>query len=151
MQKCIVNTFGPGSVELTKSTSPAIMQVILGWQVDVIAATIRPSDRGIQKLCVAFFSFDFGGRVSLHLCQVLASLAQRYSLCLRGMSCFVQPLHNMTSGFHDNKNVTRKLSSAAKFCVTMWRAVSLMLFLDSDCFNINLWSLLPSSVPFRLF
>jgi len=40
------------------------------------------------------------------------------------------------------------LSSSAKFCVIVWRAVCVMLFSDQDCLNVHIWSLLPSaSVP----
>ena len=145
---CIVNIFGPGSVELSKSMAPAVVQTIIGWFINLVDETIRPSDRGIKKLIVAFFSVDSASLVSLHLCQVLASLAQRYSLGLRGMRCFVQPLHRMVAKFKNNSFIKTRLSSAAKFCIVMWKAVGLLLFLNPDCFNINMWSLLPSiSLP----
>ena len=72
---CIEDMFGSGSLEKSKSKKPSSVQVVIGWQIDLVAESVRPSDRGIQKLTVAFFSFDCSERVSLHLCQVLASLA----------------------------------------------------------------------------
>lgn len=148
VHECIEDMFGSGSLEKSKSKAPSSVQVIIGWQVDLIAESIRPSDRGIQKLIVAFFSFDCSERVSLHLCQVLASLAQRYSLCLRGMKLFVQPFHKMIAAFKNNSLIRRKLTSAARFCVVMWRAVGLLLFLNPDAFNVHVWSLLPSLSQF---
>ena len=99
VQSCVENLFGPGSVELAKSMPPAIVQTIIGWTIHLVFETIRPSDRGIKKIIVAFFSVDCLSAVSLHLCQVLASLAQRYSLGVRGMKCFVQPLHRTVAKF----------------------------------------------------
>ena len=148
VHSCIVNMFGPGSVELSKSMAPAVVQTIIGWSINLVDETIRPSDRGIKKLIVAFFSVDGVSPVSLHSCQVLASLAQRYSLGLRGMRCFVQPLHRMVAKFKNNSLIKTRLSSAAKFCMVVWKAVGLLLFLNSDSFNVNIWSLLPSvSLP----
>jgi len=148
VHSCIINMFGPGPVELTKSMAPDVVQTIIGWTIHLDKETIRPSDRGIKKLIVSFFSVDVSASVSLLLCQVLASLAQRYSLGLRGMGCFVQALHRMVAKFKNNSFVRNKLSSAAKFCILMWKAVGVLLFLDPECFNINMWSLLPSiSLP----
>ena len=146
VQSCIENLFGPGFVELEKSAPPAVVQTIIGWTINLINETIRPSDRGIKKIIVAFFSFDSLSGVSLHLCQVLASLAQRYSLGIRGMKCFVQPLHRMVAKFKNNSFVKMKLTSAARFCVLMWKIVGSLLFLNSESFNVHLWSLLPSLV-----
>jgi hypothetical protein len=124
--------------------SPAIVQTIIGWTIHLIHETIRPSDRGIKKIIVTFFSFNCLSAVSLHLCQVLASLAQRYSLGIRCMKCFVQPLHRMVAKFKNNAFIKIKLTSAARFCALMWKIVGLLLFLNPDSFNVHLWSLLPS-------
>jgi hypothetical protein len=134
VQTCVVNMFGPGSVELSKSMPPAVVQTIIGWTINLVDETIRPSDRGIKKLVVVFFSVDCSIPVSLHLCQVLASLAQRYSLGVRGMRCFVQPLHRMVAKFKNNSFLKIKLSSAARFCIIMWKTVGLLLFLNPECF-----------------
>ena len=142
------SVFGSGSIERKKSCPPSLIQTIIGWTVNLKQESIRPSDRGIKKILFAFFAVDINEKVSLHLCQVLASLAQRYSLCLKGMRCFVQPLHHMTSKFTNNIHVKKDLTSAAKFCIVMWRMVSVLLYLDPECFNVHLQSILPSSQEF---
>ena len=142
------SVFGPDSVEPTKSCPPSTKQTLIGWTVDLYTESIRPSDRGINKILFAFFAVELDKKVTLRLCQVLASLAQRYSLCLKGMRCFVQPLHHMTTKFAQNSLVMKDLTSAARFCVVMWRVVSVLLYQDSECLSVRLYSILPSSNNF---
>ena len=54
----------------------------------------------------------------------------------------------MTSKFTNNIHVKKDLTSAAKFCIVMWRMVSVLLYLDPECFNVHLQSILPSSQEF---
>ncbi len=135
------DVFGDKSMDPKKSVPPATEQTVIGWTANVVSETLRPSDKGIDKLLFVFFSFEVTGRVSLHLCQVLASLAQRYALALRGMSCFVQPFNHMLGLFGTKQFALRRLSSAAKFCVLMWRLCALALALDKDCLSVNLRSI----------
>ena len=70
------------------------------------------------KVLFAFFTVDLQAeKWSLRQCQMLASLAERYSLALCGMKNFVQPLHNLcrtspnkadgSSSFSQNKSKSR--------------------------------------------
>ena len=104
--------------------------------------SIHPSDKGIRRLMFSFLSFDINGSFPLVFFQVLASLAQRYSLCLRGLRAFVQPLYSMCRG--SNNLALKKASSAARFSIEVWRAVSMMLYQDSNCLSVPLRSLVPS-------
>ena len=136
-----LDLFGPGSMDPAKSCPPCQVQTVIGWQVNLVTQTLRPSDRGIDKLFFAFFSFNISTRVSLHLCQVLASLAQRYAFGLKGMYCFVHPLHDAVAKFCNAQHVRRHLDSAAKFCVLIWRVSCIGLFYDRDCFSVPLCTL----------
>jgi hypothetical protein len=117
-QNIIVRTFGPFSLA-KKSLFPCLSGEVLGWFVDLEMGLIRPSDKGIRKLMFAFFTVDLAmNRIPLQQCQMLASLAQRYSLALRGMKNFVTPLHSLC-GFDltskpQSRHAWRRLSSQAR-------------------------------------
>jgi len=58
-------------------------------------------------------------------------------MAIIGMRAFVTPLYSLMS--HDpNADPTskRKISAAAKFCVTMWRAVSLIMLSNPDALSV---------------
>ena len=107
----------------------------MGWFVDLQLGVIRPSDKGIRKLMFAFFTVDLQAtRLPLQQCQMLASLAQRYSLALRGMKNFVSPLHSLC-GFDLNskpqgRHTWRRLTSQARMAIEMWRMVAISLYID---------------------
>lgn len=125
-QGVIIRTFGPKSLA-DKSLLPSLSGEVLGWTIDLASELIRPNDKAIRKLMFAFFSVDLHAtRWPLQRCQMLASLAQRYSLALSGMKNFVQPLNNLCGHVGNMKSV--RVSSAAKFAVEMWRVVAICLY-----------------------
>lgn len=125
-QEIIIRTFGPNSLA-DKSLPPSVSGEVLGWTIDLVSELIRPNDKAIRKLMFAFFSVDLhASRWPLQRCQMLASLAQRYSLALCGMKNFVQPLNSLCGRIGAMKTV--RVSSAAKFAVEMWRVVAICLF-----------------------
>ena len=134
-QEVIKGTFGPGALA-DKSVWPCLQGEVLGWFIDLDLGIIRPNDKAIKKLMFAFFTVDLQARRwSLRQCQMLASLAERYSLALSGMSNFVQPLHAMCGKFGLNegsshKSIWRNVSSQARFAVEMWRMAAVCLYLD---------------------
>ena len=87
---------------------------------------MRPNDRAIKKLMFAFFTV-YLLEWSLRQCQILASLAERYSLAL----C-VTSIH---------KSVWRNVSSQARFAVEMWRMAAVCLYLDPVLLAVPLTSL----------
>ena len=131
-QDIITRTFGPASLA-PKSLLPCVAGEVLGWFVDLEMKCIRPNDKAIRKLMFAFFTVDLRAkRWPLQQCQMLASLAQRYSLALRGMHNFVQPLHSLCGGpskiESGSSTLTwRNVSSQAKFAVEMWRMAAICL------------------------
>jgi hypothetical protein len=67
----------------------------------------------------------------------MASLAERYSNGLIGLSAFVQPFNYMCG-----KNRYSYLpSEQVKFCIDMWRIVSLILYINPLFFNNDILSL----------
>ena len=138
-QELIIDIFGPDSLA-DKSLLPCLSGEVLGWTVDLNTELVRPNDKGIRKLMFAFFMVDLKAtHWPLQQCQMLASLAERYSLALSGMKNFVQPLHNLCrspeptidrprSRFNTIKKM--RVSSAARFAVEMWRFVAVSLFAD---------------------
>lgn len=150
-QDVITATFGPRSLA-DKSVWPCLQAEILGWFVDLDLGTIRPNDRAIKKLMFAFFTVDLHARRwPLRQCQMLASLAERYSLALCGMSNFVQPLHAMCGAYGLNekssyKSIWRNVSSQARFAVEMWRMAAVCLYLDPILLAMPLTSLVAMNI-----
>lgn len=133
-QEIIIRTFGPKSLA-DKSLPPSLSGEVLGWTLDLVSELIRPNDKAIRKLMFAFFFVDLqASRWPLQRCQMLASLAQRYSLALCGMKNFVQPLNSLCSHVGSMKSV--RVSSAAKFAVEMWRVVAICLFANPTSLSV---------------
>lgn len=158
-QEIIIRTFGPNSLA-EKSLLPCQSGEILGWTVDLVRELIRPNDKAIRKLMFAFFTVDIKAeKWSLRQCQMLASLAERYSLALCGMKNFVQPLHSMcrtppkdnsASSFSTNRAKMR-VTSAARFAVEMWRVVAICLFADPLCFAVPIRAIIRDSSIAELY
>lgn len=146
----ISNVFGDDKVALEKSVGPATEAEVLGWWVDMVKATIRPSDKGIRKLMFVFFSIDTtASHWSLQMCQVLASLAQRYSQALMGMRPFVHAFHEMCGGTVSESNQWRRVSGRARFAVEMWRVCSILLFIDKEYMSVALRVMVGSPGDFQ--
>jgi hypothetical protein len=139
--------FGPNAVA-PKSILPTSTADILGWRINLVRQSIRPSDRGCRKLFWAFSLVptrdDTGApiRWQLALCQLIASLANRYSLALRGMTMFVQPLNDLLKSA---SQADRTPTSSARFAVEVWRTVGCILAVRPDDLAIPLRHLVPTS------
>ena len=133
----IEGVFGEGAAALEKAVDPCLKADIIGWSIDLTTETIRPSDKGIRKLMFTFFMVDATAtHWPLTVCQLLSSLAQRYSVALLGMRPFVSAFYEMCGG-----SVTvnmRKVSPKARFAVEMWRVTAIRLYLDREAMAIPL-------------
>lgn len=123
----------PSAINVAKSFPPSLAAEFIGWWIDLTAATIRPSDRGIRKIVFAFFAVDASGAsvISSHQYQVMASLACRYSEYLTGARPFVRSLFRLTSK-------AQAPSGAAKIAIIMWRIIGTLLLNDPDCLSLGL-------------
>lgn len=157
-QKLIIDIFGPKSLA-DKSLAPCLCGEVLGWTVDLVKEVIRPNDKAIRKLMFAFFIVDLdASHWPLQQCQMLASLAERYSLALCGMKNFVQALHNMST-YPKNDNTPcafqrrrpMRVTSAARFAVEMWRMVAVCLFINPLCFAVSIRALVRDKSGADLF
>jgi len=150
-QNVITATFGSKALA-DKSVWPCSQAEVLGWFIDLSLGVIRPNDKAIKKLMFAFFTVDLHAkRWTLQQCQMLASLAERYSLALCGMSNFVQPLHSMCGAYGLNgsssyKSIWRNVSSQARFAVEMWRMAAVCLYLNPILLAMPLTSIVNLNV-----
>jgi len=139
-QQLIVKVFGSDAWAEEKCVLPCVRAEILGWWVNLISGRIRPSDKGIRKWTFTFFSLNANAsHWPLEVCQLLASLAYRYSAGIMGMRPFVNPFYELCAGPQSVK--WRKVSAKAKFAVEMWRVAIILLFLDKEGMSVPLYVL----------
>ena len=117
---------GSKAVSYEKQVLPCLSCEVLGWLIDLITETLRPSEKGIRKLVFAFWLVATGEEYPLVVYQLLASLAEHYSLGLPGMDSFTYPLHNMVAKFHGNNYWKKKPTSAARLSIEVWRVVAML-------------------------
>jgi hypothetical protein len=134
------------AISMKKRVAPTKEAEMIGWLVNLVTGHVRPNDNGIDKLMFAFFFVDESKSLPLQVYQLLSSLAVRYAEGLRGMKPFVAPLYHMTQrGNTSAKAWSKKPSSAAKFCIEMWRVVAILLWRDRESFSVPLRHM--SSLP----
>ena len=117
---------GPKAMNYSKEVTPTTLLEILGWLVDLVLESFRPSDKAARKLTFAFVIVAGNHPMRLDVYQMLASLADRYSHGILRMRPFVFPLHEMSRRFRGRKYLKIKPSSAAMMCIQMWKAVAVL-------------------------
>jgi hypothetical protein len=144
VEGAIENTCGIGSVAVDKQVLPCLEAEIIGWWVSLTRESLRPSDKGIRKLFWAFLVLADKQQLLLKDYERLASLAERYANGLLCMRPFVRALHNMTACMsRANRFATKKPSSAARFCIEIWRVVAIWLYINPEVLAVPLSSMLP--------
>ena len=118
---------GSKAMSFEKQVTPTLTTDVLGWRIDLVTESFRPCEKGTRKLVFAFWLVAAGDEFPLLVYQLLASLAQHYSLGLPGMAPFTYPLHNMVAKFQGNLYWKKKPSSAARLSIEVWRVVSMLL------------------------
>ena len=144
-----VRCYGTNALDTKKSQLVDTVMVAIGFHLSSATGMIRPNEKAIRKINLAFFSVSIRPRAtwSLQEIQMLGSLAERYSQVLVGMRAFVQPFHDMSANCADHidnprwSSYKRKPSSQAKFALLMWRAVGLTLFANPDALSVPMFSL----------
>ena len=117
---------GSKAVSYEKKVPPCLSCDVLGWLICLITESFRPSEKGTRKLVFAFWLVAVGDKFPLIVYQLLASLAQHYSLGLPGMAAFVYPLHHMVAQFQGNQYFKKKPSSAARLAIEVWKVVAML-------------------------
>jgi hypothetical protein len=144
-----------GAINLSKAVPPTVRADLLGWDTRLNEEFIGPNQKGCDKLLHCFCRIDVTHGQTQALWEVLASVAERYSAGLVVMRSFVSPLHHMVQkcGVNATRYTTQKATSAARFCIELWRAVALLLFVDREAMSIPLRQMShrrPPSSPFSL-
>jgi len=134
---------GPDAISDDKTVLPTLRTDLLGWDTCLVAERSMPNQKGCDKLLHSFFRFDFSKPQPLSVWQLLASLAERYSLGLVGMRSFVTPFHHMTRKFGPDpcRHATARPTSSVLFCIQIWRAVSILLFYDRESMSVPMLSM----------
>jgi len=136
-QTIIKNCINNEALALDKSVNPTKLTEIIGWKVNMLKEEFGPNEKACNKLLVTFFFVNYNVPLSCKVYQLLASLAERYSCGLIGMSAFVAPFHTMVNiGKH-----LKRPSASIKFCIDMWRIVAILLYKDNSFFNRKIVSL----------
>ena len=139
----VEGVFGDGAAALEKAVDPCLKADIIGWSIDLTTETIRPSDKGIRKLMFTFFMVDSTAtHWPLTVCQLLSSLAQRYSVALLGMRPFVSAFYEMCGGSVGIN--MRRVTPKARFAVEIWRVTAIRLYLDREAMAIPLTMMIAS-------
>ena len=145
-QNFLLGLFGPKALA-SDNTTPTTAVDVIGWRIDILKESIRPNDKGIRKLFFVLFvviNNEAEHWPLVHL-QVLSSLFERYSMAIVGMRAFVTPLYALMS--HNPKadpSSKRRISAAAKFCVVIWRAVTLIMLVSPDALSVPIRSVVES-------
>jgi len=124
------------------NTLPTTAADLIGWRINLYLATIRPNDKGIRKMFFVFFFLiephsDFW---PLQHVQIVASLAERYSMAIIGMRAFVDPFNKLLSpsAASGSSLLKRRISASAKFALLIWRAVILVIKLNPNALAVPL-------------
>ena len=137
-QGIICDTFNAQAVNQSKSISPSVEVDVIGWTINLTKIEMCPNEKGINKLLLCFLFVDTERYLPLKVYQLLASLAERYSIGLKSLTPFVSPLHAMTK---QARNHSKKPTPIVKFCIDMWRVVATFLFFNKFALGRNLLTL----------
>ena len=133
---------GSGSVADDKyeATRPGHQRVdVLGYCLVLDEQLLTLSRRNFFKTIYAFTTVDVSRPVRVRDLERLASLASRYALICPVLRPFCRPLYASYTGLR--RNVSARLSSAAKWSVQMWRAMLCCTMLRERLFARSFQSL----------
>jgi hypothetical protein len=145
----LTDVFGPDALS-PKFQPVNTLVVTIGWSIDLVRGDVSPNEKGIRKLMVVFLPVDVSTntRWTLRQCQVMASVAERYSKGILLMRPFVACLNRLTHHTRSTLKELRRPSAEARLAVMIWQAVASMLSVSPRALAVPLRTLLaPSSVP----
>ena len=146
VQQHCLRLFGPKALD-ADNTLPSTAAEVIGWYIDLIKATIRPNDKRIRKLFFVFFAVIDSEKTHwplIHV-QIVASLAERYSMGIIGMRAFVDPFNKLlaSSKVGADSRALRRISALARFSIHIWRAIIIMMIQDPDALAVPLRDQVP--------
>ena len=135
----ITGTLGPDGLSIKKNVHSQRAE-ILGILIDFTTGTMRPKDKGLEKLFYVLFSVDISQPLPLKYWQCLASLTNLYSHVIHGMRPHVSPILHMTHRAHENRPA--KAPASTRFAIEIWRAVITVAILDPEAIAVPINSYL---------
>jgi len=111
----------------------------IGYTIDLNSLHISLSKRNGNRTLYSFFSIDLTANCDVKSMQCLGSLAERTSLLFNFMKPFVQELHNF-GAYAARQNRPVALTGGAKFVISLWRIVLILMKLEPDIFTAKLES-----------
>ena len=130
-------TFGKGSISAKKKLVGKEVGVY-GFHVDLREGSMRPMDKGIQKLSMTVWLFDANKRQPLQLWQCLASLCEYYSHAIRGSRSMIRAFEDMATLAATTFDKKALASPITKAIIEMWRIMTLILFIDKEAYNVSI-------------
>ena len=142
-------TLGKGSVGLDKKLLGQEVGVY-GFMVNLKQGSIRPMDKGIQKLTASFWLFDVEQRQPEALWQCLASLCEYYSHAIRGARPLIRIFEEMSTTCKAYADRKAKATPLTKAIIELWRIITLVLFINKDAYNVSLEDFCKSYHKYKL-
>ena len=142
IKEILTSLMGPKCIESdpnkSKDREGRFMEFI-GYQIDLDNQLIALSRRNGNKTLYAFFSIDLKAVCDAKEMQKLASLAERTTLIFNMMKPFVQELHNF-GAYASRVGHPMYLSGGAKFVISLWRLILILMNLKPFIFTAKLES-----------
>jgi len=124
------------AINMKKRELPTKIVVNIGFKINLLNGSIRPDDKGLEKLFIVFFCvFKLFDPMSLVERQVVAGTAQAYVKCMKGMAEFVDPLHKFCVG---SEWEVRSANASQRQCAQFWQAALMGTFRDYSKWEIPL-------------
>ena len=131
----IKGVLGPDGLSEKKNVR-AQRAEILGILIDFVAGTMRPKDKGIEKLFYVLFSVDITKPLPLRYWQCLASLTNLYSHVIYGMRPHVPPIIHMTKRAHAQRPAIATANT--RFAIEIWRAMITVAIVHPDSISVRI-------------
>ena len=141
-------TFGKGAVSVKKKLVGKAIGVY-GFHVDLMQGSMRPMDKGIQKLTMTIWLFDANKRQPLQLWQCLASLCEYYSHAIRGSRSMIRTFEIMATLATTTFDQKALATPITKAIIEMWRIMILILFIDKEAYNVTIEDFCRSSFALK--
>ena len=126
--------------ETTKYKAHRILDVI-GWEINLDTRLVSMSVRNSNKCLYAFFMVDVNKNVNVKEMQKLASLASRYCQICQFMQFTTQDLHRCAA-IADRSNHVIQFPGGAKFAISLWRVILILMNFNPNIFTCHLESFL---------
>ena len=108
--------------------------VWIGWNVNVVTSSIRPSDKAIRKLFHTFFVSltDNFQSMKFKLRQKLHSRVERYSQGIIGTRPFINVFIKLLQQQNNHPDALLRMDSSTKQAILFWRIIIIILISNPE-------------------